>query len=126
MDAVTDEQMDTSAFIKAVVVGLPASEDRLTSFHQAQQNDSICLQFMTFGKNWWPSKYQLDPEQRLYWEHRGNLTVVSDLHLHGCCVVVPSVMREEILCKFHKGHLGIAKTKRERAPSFGGQRSPNR
>ena len=49
-----------------------------------------------------------------YWSSRGELSVVQNILLKVCRIVIPSSMRLEILDKVHEGHQGITKC-RERA-----------
>ena len=111
---VVEEVEEVQLFANAVTTALPASEDRLTAYRKAQQEDTVCSQLMEYCRSGWPGRHKLYPEARQYWEHRGNLTVVNDLLLHGCRIVVPKSMQKDTLGKLHEGHLGILKC-RERA-----------
>ena len=108
---------DVQFFADSVTANLPASEDRLTAFRKAQQDDTVCAQLLEYCRSGWPGKHSLYPETRQYWEHCGSLTVVNNLLLFGCRMVVPKALQEETLGKLHEGHLGIQKC---REP-FGGR-----
>ena len=91
----------------SVTANLPASEDCLTAYGKAQQDDTVCAQLLEYCCSGWPGKHSLYPETRQYWEHRGSLTVVNNLLLFGCCIVVhnvPKALQEETLGKLHEGH----------------------
>ena len=51
---------------------------------------------------------------RNYWTEQATLTVQDGLLLKGSRLVIPSVMRNEVLAKIHEGHQGVVKCK-ERA-----------
>ena len=46
---------------------------------------------------------------REYYAHRNSLTVVDELIMHGERVVIPAVMRKEMMDRLHEGHLGADK-----------------
>ena len=49
------------------------------------------------------------PLLRPYWESRAHLAVVDDLLLYDESIVIPQVLRLDILDCIHRGHLGISK-----------------
>ena len=48
---------------------------------------------------------------RDFWGYRDELSILDGLVLKGTRIIVPSVCREEILAKLHKGHFGVERTK---------------
>ena len=104
-----EDDMQEQLFAEMIVTGLPASADRLETFRQAQQNDPVCSKLLSYYLDGWPSKYNISPDLREYWQYRASLTAVNKLLLYGCRIVVPTALRSDILMKIHEGHLGILK-----------------
>ena len=57
---------------------------------------------------------QLPDRCRHYWNVREHLTVDDGLIVYGCCLLIPSSMRQQMLASFHELHQGSVRTK-ERA-----------
>ena len=56
----------------------------------------------------WPlRKFQCESQVDPYWDFRGDLTYINGLILKGNRLVIPTVLRQEILQKIHEGHQGI-------------------
>ena len=49
---------------------------------------------------------QLPEECKRYWSVREHLTLDDDLIVYGCCLLIPSEMRKEILKCLHESHQG--------------------
>ena len=65
--------------------------------------------------NRWPdTKQQVAIEARPYWTFSDEVATADGLLFKGTRLVIPKVMRPEILCQINKSHLGIAKC-RQRA-----------
>ena len=54
---------------------------------------------------------QLPEACKRYWNAREHLTMDDDLIVHGCRLLIPSVMRQEILSLLHESHQGSVRTK---------------
>ena len=67
------------------------------------------FKLLSYCHDGWPSKYNISPDLREYWQYRASLTAVNKLLLYGCRIVVPAALRSDILMKIHEGHLGILK-----------------
>lgn len=100
---------EVQLFTDMVSKGFPASHDRLLTFSQAQREDAVCSQLLTLCRDGWPGKYELTPELRQYWQFRGSLSIVDELLMFGCRIVIPQKLRKEVLSKIHDGHLGVQK-----------------
>ena len=91
----------------ACIAHLPASQERLSEYQNAQNADSLCSLVMKYCHSGWPNKSHIDDAIRPYWESRGELTLHDHLLLHGTRIVVPAAMQQETLRKIHQGHQGI-------------------
>ena len=98
----TEEQMTTTTTNQ-----FPTTTDSLETYRQAQREDPVCSQLMTFCQTQWPNKHNLPQELCKYWTARHHLTVCDKLLLYETRIVVPRRLQHETLCKIHKGHQGI-------------------
>ena len=95
--------------IHSLDVLLPASQNALDKYRQAQQEDPICCKLMEFTQDGWPSKHQIKGYLKRYWQERNQFTMVEDLLLYGVRIVVPQNLRRTTLQKIHNGHQGFQK-----------------
>lgn len=99
---------------EACVAHLPAGQDRLQEYREAQQSDPLCTLVTKYCKTGWPHKNKVDEALAPYWEARGSLTLHGDLLLYSNRIVVPASMQQTTLSKIHQGHQGIERC-RQRA-----------
>lgn len=107
-----EEEIDLYA--DSIVACIPATEKRLKEIQTHQDKDVILQQIKDYCSSGWPDKFSIDRAFQPYVPFMGELTVQNGLLLLGCRLVVPKVLRGDILNKLHEGHLGITKC-RERA-----------
>ena len=117
LSGVTDSdrtlQEDADAFVNLTLQSLPATEHRLEDIRQQQQQDDACRLLIRYCQLGWPNK-KLPDIVKPYTSVTAELSVQNGLLLRGCCIVVPTAVKQDILEKLHTGHLGIVKC-RERA-----------
>ena len=101
-----EKQSEVESFIASITSHLPASQQRLLVYQKAQATDSVYSRVITNCKSEWPKSLS-DPELKLYWTVRGNLTLHNELLLYGKRIVVPKQLQAETLQKIHTGHQGI-------------------
>ncbi|KAL9963006.1 hypothetical protein ACROYT_G032167 [Oculina patagonica] len=111
----SDSEEDVKAYVDAVMTSQPASLEKLEQIKQATLSDPQLSLVLNYTINGWP-KYAKDvPEQiRQYYTVRGDLSVVNGKIIYCNRIVVPSVLRSEVLDRIHDGHQGVTKS-RERA-----------
>ncbi len=63
-----------------------------------------------FTLNGWP-KHVTEDELKPYWVRRTELSVESDCVMWGFRVVIPPVLRPQMLKELHDNHLGIVRMK---------------
>ena len=60
----------------------------------------------------WPStKDELHSDLRPYWFYRDNLAVIDGVVMKGRCIIIPAVLKQQVLDQLHLNHMGIKKTK---------------
>lgn len=88
----------------ACIAHLPASQERLSEYQNAQNADPLCSLVMKYCHSGWTNKSHIDDAIRPYWESCGELTLHDRLLLHHTRIVVPAAMQQETLRKIHQGH----------------------
>ena len=104
----SDKQAEVESFIATIIASLPASQQRLLGYQNAQAADSICSRIITYCKSGWPRSCN-DSDVKPYWNVRGNLTLHDELLLYGGRIVVPKKLQMKTLHKIHAGHQGIVR-----------------
>ena len=76
----------------------------------AQDKHLQCLKsFIIAG---WPStKDELHSDLRPYWSYRDDLAVIDGVVMKGRQIVIPTVLKQQVLDQLHTNHMGIKKTK---------------
>ena len=54
--------------VSSVISTLPVSNSKLTSFSQAQVEDSVCSTLISYCRNGWPNKSSLPSCMKPYWK----------------------------------------------------------
>ena len=85
-------QDDAELLVDTVVTSLPASKARLAVYLNSQKSDHTLTVVRLYCQGGWPSKHQIPPEVKPYWEARASLTVCNDLLLYNNCIVVPQAL----------------------------------
>lgn len=94
---------------------LPASETKLRAIVTEQNNDNLISVVKNYIKDGWP--HAVDKCLSEYYEVRGELSVVQDMLVFRDRIVIPYVLRKDILKRIHDdGHLSLDKC-RKRAQS---------
>ena len=106
--ALTQQQL-AELCMATTISHLPASNQRLETYRQAQSTDPICQQILKYCREGWPNKRHVDPSVKAYWEAQGELTENNGLLMYGQRMVVPKALQTETLSKLHQGHQGIVR-----------------
>ena len=106
LDSITVGVQGVKKFVEAVISALPADQDHLERYAQAQAQDTKCSKLIEFCKSGWPNRQSLLGEIRKYWQTRSGLSMYKNLLLFGSRIVMPKALRKEILEKTHNGHQG--------------------
>ena len=106
-EATTELEEEVEMQVETVVAALPATEQRLREYCDAQSRDETCSQVMKFCATTWPKKQDIAPNILPYWKVRECLTMHNGLLLYNDRIVVPNVLQEETMSRIHEGHQGI-------------------
>lgn len=102
---VTDE--DIESHINMVFSTLPLSEMKSRQIAEATSHDAELQHVIRNVDEGWPAG-----SCPRYYHVRGELSVVGGLLLKNSRIVIPEILRPDILSRIHEGHLGMEKCKR--------------
>ncbi len=71
--------------------------------------DPVCRQVIEFCKSGWPTKGNMASELRNFLSVSSELSVQDGFLLKGSRLVIPQLLRSDILARIHAGHQGITK-----------------
>ena len=101
---------EVEAYVNAVLVTLPASDQRLDEIRSELENDDTLKTVMQYVQNGWPEeKRRVHGPIAKYWSERGNISLHSGLLLRGRRIIIPPRLRADVLRRLHDGHQGITK-----------------
>ena len=104
------KEEETVAYVRSVVECLPASDQRLEEVRREQELDDTCRNVKGFVlRDHWPETAKT--EYSSFYIERHSFSVVQDILLFAGRLVIPSILRKEILDRLHQGHQGIVKTR---------------
>ena len=96
---------------------LAVSEERYEEFQKKTKVDPELQAVLTMVRNGWPdTKQQVPIEVRPYWTFRDEVATADGLLFKGTSLIVPKVMRPDILRQIHKSHPGIAIANADKEP----------
>ena len=76
-----------------------------------EQDRTLC-EIKKYVISGWPRNRKEIPDiVKPYWSYREELTIINGIVYKGERIVIPEVMRRDILKKIHQAHLGMEKTK---------------
>ena len=88
----------------------PIADRRLNDIRDATERDEILQEAMNHTRYGWPQyASQVKPEVRDYFNSRSELSLSSGLLLYRDRIVVPEMLRPDLLQSIHEGHLGLNK-----------------
>uniref|UniRef100_A0A8C6SPN1 Gypsy retrotransposon integrase-like protein 1 n=1 Tax=Neogobius melanostomus TaxID=47308 RepID=A0A8C6SPN1_9GOBI len=102
-------EKEVEVFVDTVVSCLPATDKRLEEIKSTQEKDKLCTKVKDYCLIGWPEKCNIDPDVKIYWQHRMDLNVGHGLLMKGERLVIPPPLRADILQRLHEGHQGISK-----------------
>ena len=88
----------------------------LTRIQEEQSTDPICKQLIAFSLHGWPNYGNCDRDIKQYYPFKAEINYTNEILLKGSRIIIPGILRTEILTTLHEGHQGITKC-RERAKS---------
>lgn len=107
-----DSAGELEVCLDSLVTRLAMSEKRKFEFRKETEADKELIELINFINKGWPNEKRNVPVYLLnYWKCREDLSVAQGLVFLGSKVVVPKILRGQMLMLLHEGHLGMEKTK---------------
>ena len=104
------KEQETRAYVRCVIDSIPASDQRLEEVRKEQELDETCRFVKEFVlRDHWPESAKKD--YKTFYNERHSFSVTDGILLYAGRLVIPSVLREEMLNRLHQGHQGIVKTR---------------
>lgn len=100
-------ELDSVSYINYVEEYLPISAKEVASW---TLKDTVLNKVKTYVINGWPSKIKSDLEKP-YFHRKDHLGIDRGCILYNHRVIVPDVLRKQVLAELHEGHLGVVKMK---------------
>ena len=97
------------AYVNLMIQSIPATATKRQTIREAQAADEVCQKLFDYCKHGWPHVHNLSGPLRPYRSIASELTVHDGLLLKGNRIVIPSILRLNILDQLHSGHQGISK-----------------
>ena len=91
-----------------------ATDEHLQQILRLQDEDVVCQQLKQYCLNGWPETCKIKGLVKLYRQVSSEIAIQDGLLMRNNRIIIPSLLRQEILDKIHTGHQGIHKC-RERA-----------
>ena len=92
---------------------MPASDERIQQNKiETAKGKQLQLLIDTIHKGWPNSKHRCHDTTKPFWDSRLELTEIDGVILKGTRLVIPEVMKKEMLDRLHEGHQGMEKCKR--------------
>ena len=112
----SDDQFchDVDNFVHLVTGSLPVTDERLQQISRLQDGDAVCQQLKQYCLNGWPETWKIKGLVKCYQQVSSEIAIQDGLLMRNKRIIIPSLLRQEILDKIHTGHQGIHKC-RERA-----------
>lgn len=110
MDNSLREGMDLH--IHTVYNSLPVSDTKLKEIQTETDKDKQLIQLKrTISEGWPEERKQCPPSIAEYWNYRDELSQINNILFKGEKIIIPEILRTEMLSRIHTGHMGIEKCK---------------
>ena len=89
---------------------LPVSESKWNEIVDKSIDDKTLSKVKHYICNSWPKGIgECSAGATDYWNYGDKLSVLEDVPIKGSRIIIPTIMRHNILERLHVGHLGIEK-----------------
>ena len=102
---------EISEHVCSVIQTMPATDARIKEIVKKTKQDPQLHQLIGYITKGWPLSIHDCTNVSDYWNMRNELTYINGLILKSSRIVIPQVMRSDLLHRLHEGHLGMEKCK---------------
>ncbi len=110
-------EKEVESFVVNIVKSIPATQQGLNKYRQAQLEDPVCQQIAEYCQHGWPGKASVRQDVAPYWQWRDAITQNDELLMYAHRIIVPKTLQKETLTKIHTGHQGIERCRARAAMS---------
>jgi hypothetical protein len=97
----------------SVLHRIPVSTDKLEKIREETSKDPTMMVLLTVIRRGWPQSRQQTPvEIHEFWNYRDEMSEIEGVIMKGDRIVIPTVLRSEMLAQVHDSHMGIEKCRR--------------
>ncbi len=104
---VSSMEDDVNMHVNLIVESIPVSDQKLKQIAKETEKDLVLQTVIDNVNNGWVKSYCAQ-----FYNVRSELSVADGILRRQDRIVVPQVVREEMLSRIHEGHFGIEKCKR--------------
>uniref|UniRef100_A0A3P9LL44 Gypsy retrotransposon integrase-like protein 1 n=1 Tax=Oryzias latipes TaxID=8090 RepID=A0A3P9LL44_ORYLA len=98
--------------VHTVYDNLPVSDIRLKEIQEETSKDTQLTVLKNIINNGWPEERKKCPQVAAeFWNHRNELSVINGIVFKGEKIIIPALLRAEMLSRVHVGHMGMEKCK---------------
>ena len=105
---------EAERLINMIIETASISNVKLQHIRETVQNDNVCKTVLNYCKSGWPKVTKLSKDLLPFYNLRNDLSVQNGLLLKREAIIIPEMLRKNILEKIHEGHQGVNKC-RDRA-----------
>jgi hypothetical protein len=97
----------------SVLHRIPVSTDKLEKIREETSKDPTMMVLLTVIRRGWPQSRQQTPvEIHEFWNYRDEMSEIEGVIMKGDRIVIPTVLRSEMLARVHDSQMGIEKCRR--------------
>lgn len=100
-------EKEVQAFVDSVVKTLHATPQKIKEIKKKQEEDKVLNKLREQIQEWPDSIKKTPKELRPFWTVREDITECDGILLKGDQIIIPEIMKSEILTLIHQGHMGI-------------------
>lgn len=111
---INDNKPMTATVVHCLSTTVPMSDERQKELQNAIKTDQVMSQILKFCEEGWPEKKLTnltDKEMSIFFKLQQSLHSENGMIFLNDKLVIPKILRNQILNKLHTAHLGIEKTK---------------
>ena len=104
------DDIGLDVYVDAILKQMPVSDKKLEEIRNATKDDNELKELQNYVQQGWPDSPKDIPAMiRPYWNYRDEITVIDGVMFKSQKLMIPKVLRHEILGRIHTGHMGVQK-----------------
>ena len=109
--SVTDD-LGLDVYVEAILKHMPVSNEKLAEIRNTTRADNKLQELQKHVEQGWPKVIKHVPEIICpYWNYRDEITVTGGIQYKSQKIIIPKILRQEMLNRLHTGHMGVQRCK---------------